>query len=463
MGLFEQFPYTNFHELNLDWLISELKKLESSAVISVNGETGEIILYKNAYVNLPDVTENQWNIYRKTHGINRGIQFADDGTASIMDGNARHKIYSENNPPAFPVTSVNGKTGDVTLYEEQFVKLPNLTGNNITNWNLYRQINGVSYGIEFNANGQAFLINGSTRTPIVQSANPVVSVNGQTGEVNLIIPASLVDDYNTSILMVSTVSPDNKWSWKRKLSSAGEIGIGFDKTTATPEAYIEYSNVVGGTTQRLKLLTINDIPSSAGVASVNGMQGIVNLFASNLTMSASDTSTIGQQINLTRLSIANDYDSTLTYEKNDIVRYSGLIHICTQDIITPEAFNTNHWLQLNIGEIISPIQTNMDYLLPTVQNIAQNIGNFKIIPFSYSNSHVETVDPYELFMIVIGSTVSAYEGLWIGWSSGTTAFVYKIAGSDNITISISGETITITNATGRNSRGVLMQLATFTT
>lgn len=27
MGLFEQFPYTNFHELNLDWIIKEIKDL----------------------------------------------------------------------------------------------------------------------------------------------------------------------------------------------------------------------------------------------------------------------------------------------------------------------------------------------------------------------------------------------------------------------------------------------------
>lgn len=27
MGLFEQFPYTNFHELNLDWIIKEIKNL----------------------------------------------------------------------------------------------------------------------------------------------------------------------------------------------------------------------------------------------------------------------------------------------------------------------------------------------------------------------------------------------------------------------------------------------------
>ena len=29
MGLFENFPYANFHELNLDWILHELKDLET--------------------------------------------------------------------------------------------------------------------------------------------------------------------------------------------------------------------------------------------------------------------------------------------------------------------------------------------------------------------------------------------------------------------------------------------------
>lgn len=27
MGTFEQFPYTNFHDINLDWIIEALKEL----------------------------------------------------------------------------------------------------------------------------------------------------------------------------------------------------------------------------------------------------------------------------------------------------------------------------------------------------------------------------------------------------------------------------------------------------
>lgn len=42
MGLFEQFPYTNFHELNLDWVIREIKKLKR-----------KIELWPGKYYNMP--------------------------------------------------------------------------------------------------------------------------------------------------------------------------------------------------------------------------------------------------------------------------------------------------------------------------------------------------------------------------------------------------------------------------
>ena len=61
MSLFENFPYTNLHELNLDWLINAIKDLQENMVISVNGQTGEVILYQDATVsfkNKNDRTEN---------------------------------------------------------------------------------------------------------------------------------------------------------------------------------------------------------------------------------------------------------------------------------------------------------------------------------------------------------------------------------------------------------------------
>ena len=39
-----KFPYTNLHELNLDWIIEQLIKIEQGAVLSVNGQTGEVVI-----------------------------------------------------------------------------------------------------------------------------------------------------------------------------------------------------------------------------------------------------------------------------------------------------------------------------------------------------------------------------------------------------------------------------------
>lgn len=44
MGLFDNFPYSNRHELNLDWILAEIQKLKEKFVFSVNGKTGEVVL-----------------------------------------------------------------------------------------------------------------------------------------------------------------------------------------------------------------------------------------------------------------------------------------------------------------------------------------------------------------------------------------------------------------------------------
>ena len=31
MGLFNQFPFTNFHEMNLDWLLQKMAEIEKTA------------------------------------------------------------------------------------------------------------------------------------------------------------------------------------------------------------------------------------------------------------------------------------------------------------------------------------------------------------------------------------------------------------------------------------------------
>ena len=44
MGLFNQFPFTNFHEINLDWIINEIEKLKTKVakITPVNDETNSV-------------------------------------------------------------------------------------------------------------------------------------------------------------------------------------------------------------------------------------------------------------------------------------------------------------------------------------------------------------------------------------------------------------------------------------
>lgn len=45
MGLFEQFPYANFHELNLDWILAKIKELDEK----VDNIEDRILAQANAY------------------------------------------------------------------------------------------------------------------------------------------------------------------------------------------------------------------------------------------------------------------------------------------------------------------------------------------------------------------------------------------------------------------------------
>ena len=123
MSLFENFPYTNLHELNLDWLIQEMENLkelvQDGPVISVNGQTGVVTLYQEAQVRLPDVTDAQqtyWNIFRSLNGHLYGIRFDSNGNVyAIRDGIRTKLLTWADIPPESGVISVNGLYGVVHI------------------------------------------------------------------------------------------------------------------------------------------------------------------------------------------------------------------------------------------------------------------------------------------------------------------------------------------------------------
>lgn len=275
MGLFEQFPYQNFHELNLDWLINEIKNLEATGlVLSVNGMTGDVTLYEENIVRLPDVANSSWNLFRKNDGQDNGIEFTKNMPMTRIQGSSRFAVYDAGNPPPYPVTSVNGATGDVTLYPNNVTQLPSVAN---TSWNIYRITDGQENGIEWSKNQPMTRIQGTSRFTVYDTGNPPPNF-ADTSAPDLQLP---VDTTGTS------------WSINRNIGS-GNIGLLLAVSGGQKEAYIQYDD--GVSPSLVKLLTPADIPSSSGVVSFNGQTGVVTADASNLEMSSSDSTTIEDTI-----------------------------------------------------------------------------------------------------------------------------------------------------------------------
>lgn len=333
----ENFPYTNYHSLNLDWIVQKLKEAYSpdnppqNVVLSVNGETGEVVLYEDAIVRLPDVTEDTWNIHRMANNTSSGIQFTPTNAQRIA-GDRRYDIYDSNNPPPYPVTSVNGDTGAVQLYPDPVVRFPDIQEGI---WNVNRVANGSASGIQFTPT-KAQRIVGANRYDIYDSNNPppypvtsvngqtgavqfefpVTSVNGQTGNVTITIPVTSVNgqtgavvippDFtsNDEIMEFTQPSEGNYWGLTREVST-GSATIYLDTSNNTVKAYIAYESTDGHTAVTLPLLTSADIPSSSGVISINAKTGVVTLYGSDIYTNANSQTTVAQDLASHGTAIAN--------------------------------------------------------------------------------------------------------------------------------------------------------------
>lgn len=358
MALFENFPYTNLHELNLDWLIENIKKLEESQVLSVNGETGHVILYTADSMQLPDVDSNVWQIIRTADGVTAGIHFnSTTGMATIVNGDTLDQIYTHDHPPVYPVYSVNGQTGAVVLYPDQYVRLPDLDDEQMTNWTLFRHLNNVSHGIQFDDDGSVYVIDGMNRYKIFTQHTgdtppyPVTSVNGSTGDVTLytdqyvrlpdlsdntmtdwtlfrmlnsvVVGLKLDDNGSVSVLNGSDEYPvyieginepsDFNDPTDPVLELSEDVALADGKTWGLVRTVEDGNNTVGivfkyntvtsvyetylkvGSTET-KLLTAADIPPGGAVYSVNGNTGAVVLTGEDIHVSTTDTDSIATAI-----------------------------------------------------------------------------------------------------------------------------------------------------------------------
>ena len=401
MALFENFPYTNLHELNLDWLVNELNKLKDTQVISVNGQTGEVILYQDAQVLLPAVNNDHWSIGRVADGTYRGIMFGNNNIAYIVHENQMSQLYAANNPPPYPVTSVNGQTGDVVLYSEASIRLPSLTDAEIHKWNIWRWINNTMSGIEFDDTGKAFLIVNANRYNIYTSNDqppyPVTSVNEQTGDVELDIPDAFVDDMSEAELTITEDIPGSSvWALLRETAN-GYVGIAVNNGV-NPAAYLQIGS--GSSAQRIQLLTNADIPASAGVVSINGLTGVVNINGSQIAVSGNDGRTIAAalaaldtNINNIRAAFVYDENGNTTASQNipsgSFVFWNNAAYKASSAIATGDTLSTTNLTAIPTGGIANeihnqtepiqvPVTVNSSYA-SLVSNNAYRIGRLIVI------------------------------------------------------------------------------------
>lgn len=389
--MFEGFPYTNFHDLNLDWIIQKIKEAYSpenppeNVVVSVNGETGEVILYKNAIVALPDVESDIWNIHRGVDGSAEGIQFKKNSPMQRINGANRYNVYDQGNPPPYPVRSVNGQTGDVAisvpvqsvngqtgnviLYRDAQIVFP---GVDSTSWSMARETDtSPAVGIRFTEDGPAKRIDDDNAYNIYDEGNPppypVTSVGTLTGAVAILdttivtdggtqklkitFPVTSVDGLtgvvktwaNSANAMLKTPadSEGDAWGIVRGVPS-GDTGIRFEYSNNELTGYLYFDDGTNPVV-KTKILTPADIPSSSGVVSVNGLTGVVTLNGSNLDMSGADTRKIGTVVQALQDNLAQEYDSTTTYDKGELVIYQNQLYQCAADISTAEAWTAAHW------------------------------------------------------------------------------------------------------------------------
>lgn len=284
MGLFEQFPYTNYHDLNLDWIIQKVKEAYSPdnppdfAVLSVNGETGAVVLYTDAVVQLPAVDETTWNIFRKADNSEQGIQFIKGQPMQRINGTNRYNVYDQGNPPPYPVSSVDGQTGAVNTW-------------------------------------------------------------ANTGSGTLTIPHEAEGD---------------SWSFRREVPS-GYLGIEFDVDDNDDPSGFFILKPEGQQLQKIKILTESDIPSSAGVVSINGQAGVVVLYAGDIKLASDDNTTVKAALTATGELTASVYYPSSSYSAGDFCVYLGVLYVCTGS--TTGSWDPSKWTATSTGAQIKAIKT----------------------------------------------------------------------------------------------------------
>lgn len=465
MGMFEQFPYTNFHELNLDWLIDQIQKIKSTSVLSVNGQTGDVILYQNPEIRFPDINSGAWRMVRTSNGTNVGIAFNED-YLFLVNGDTLNLVYSANHQPPYPVRSVNNQTGDVTLYQDAGIRFPDTTDNYM---NLRRQIqtNGTDniVGIEVKEN-KAYRIKDTQRHEMYDANNPppypVTSVNGQTGDVNIVAGVSSVNGQTgpvvlaipfdapltDSIWIASETSADHTAGMARETVD-GTASVYLVTSGTDVQAFVHFVSADDQVSYTRKLLTSDDIPSSSGVVSINGQTGVVVMYGTMIERSSTDNTDIDTAL--------TNVDNRVTGVNNALA--PALVNMTPSVNIPAGDFcQINGVFYKNISGAVLPAGTAVSMsALQAIDSLGLMNEEFTHIALNdskivreASSTHVFNVpeNSFNLFMFDGNGGSRIYSAL-VYRAFGTVTLEELAKGSGIDSVTVSGGTFTISMSSGQ--------------
>ena len=205
------YPWTNLHELNLNWILSQIRQLtkQVSKFVNLTASAHSIPYGEDPTVDVTGGTGND------PYNLDFGIPESASSAVNTVNGQSGDVVitasdiglgnvdnvqqYSATNPPPYPVTSVNGMTGNVTV-TAPVTSVNGMTGDVIVS-------GGGGGGDVLSVNGKSGVVVldktdiGLGNVDNVQQYSatnpppyPVTSVNGQTGDVT--VSGGAVDSVN---------------------------------------------------------------------------------------------------------------------------------------------------------------------------------------------------------------------------------------------------------------------------
>ena len=218
-----KYPWTNLHELNLDWILSQIRQL-TKQIAKFTGLTASAHSVPYGSDPTVDVTGGTGN---DPYNLDFGIPESASSAVNTVNGQSGDVVltasdiglgnvdnvqqYSATNPPPYPVTSVNGQTGAVTV-TAPVTSVNGMTGDVI-----------VSGG---GGSGDVLSVNGKSGVVVLDSTDiglgnvdnvqqysatnpppyPVTSVNGQTGAVTISGAVDSVNGQTGTVVLGSKVT-----------------------------------------------------------------------------------------------------------------------------------------------------------------------------------------------------------------------------------------------------------------